>query len=102
MSFQEKSIVCFDCGATFNFTVEEQEFFATKGYTNEPKRCPSCVRQENRTRVILSTATAATPRLHHGRCIPWSAPSAARIPKYPFRPQAADRFTAVTATTKSL
>ena len=42
MSFQEKSIVCSDCGATFNFTVEEQEFFATKGYTNEPKRCPSC------------------------------------------------------------
>lgn len=42
MSFQDKSIVCFDCSATFHFTVEEQEFFATKGYTNEPKRCPSC------------------------------------------------------------
>ncbi len=42
MSFQEKSLQCSDCGATFNFTAEEQEFFATKGYTNEPKRCPSC------------------------------------------------------------
>jgi CxxC-x17-CxxC domain-containing protein len=42
MSFQEKSIQCADCGITFPFTVEEQEFFATKGYTNEPRRCPSC------------------------------------------------------------
>jgi CxxC-x17-CxxC domain-containing protein len=42
VSFQGKSIVCFDCGATFIFTVEEQEFFATKGYINEPRRCHSC------------------------------------------------------------
>ena len=42
MSFQDKSIQCSDCGATFTFNVEEQEFFQSKGYTNEPKRCPSC------------------------------------------------------------
>jgi CxxC-x17-CxxC domain-containing protein len=42
MSFQEKSIICADCGATFTFTTGEQEFFQTKGYTNEPKRCPAC------------------------------------------------------------
>jgi CxxC-x17-CxxC domain-containing protein len=42
MSFEDKSIQCSDCGATFTFTVEEQEFFQSKGYTNEPKRCPSC------------------------------------------------------------
>jgi len=42
MSFEEKTLQCSDCGATFTFIVEEQEFFATKGYTNEPKRCPSC------------------------------------------------------------
>ena len=42
MSFQEKSIRCSDCGTTFTFTAEEQEFFRSKGYTNEPKRCPSC------------------------------------------------------------
>jgi hypothetical protein len=28
--------------ADFVFTVEEQEFFSSKGYTNEPKRCPAC------------------------------------------------------------
>ena len=42
MGFVDKSIQCSDCGTTFTFSVEEQELFASKGYTNEPKRCPSC------------------------------------------------------------
>ena len=42
MSFQDKSLQCSDCGATFTFSAEEQEFFQSKGYTNEPKRCPAC------------------------------------------------------------
>ena len=42
MAFTEKSLQCADCGKTFAFTAEEQEFFASKGYTNEPKRCPTC------------------------------------------------------------
>lgn len=42
MSFQDKTLECFDCGASFTFTAAEQEFFQSKGYTNEPKRCPSC------------------------------------------------------------
>jgi hypothetical protein len=44
MSFQDKSIQCSDCGITFSFSAGEQEFFASKGFTNEPKRCPSCRR----------------------------------------------------------
>lgn len=42
MSFSEKSIQCADCGTTFTFTVGEQEFFASKGFTQEPKRCSGC------------------------------------------------------------
>ena len=42
MSFQDKSIQCSDCGSNFTFSVEDQEFFQSKGYTNEPKRCPEC------------------------------------------------------------
>jgi CxxC-x17-CxxC domain-containing protein len=42
MSFQDKSIQCSDCGTTFTFTAEEQELFASRGYTNEPKRCQPC------------------------------------------------------------
>ena len=42
MSFQDKSIQCSDCGATFTFSADEQELFASRGYTNDPKRCMSC------------------------------------------------------------
>ena len=42
MAFQDKSIQCAECGTTFTFSAEEQEFFQSKGYTNEPKRCPEC------------------------------------------------------------
>jgi CxxC-x17-CxxC domain-containing protein len=42
MTYTEKSLQCADCGKSFPFTVEEQEFFATKGFTNEPRRCPTC------------------------------------------------------------
>jgi CxxC-x17-CxxC domain-containing protein len=42
MSFEDKSLQCADCGNTFTFSAEEQEFFQSKGYTNEPKRCPEC------------------------------------------------------------
>jgi CxxC-x17-CxxC domain-containing protein len=48
MAFQDKSLTCSDCGATFTFSAEDQEFFQTKGYTNEPKRCPEC-RQARKT-----------------------------------------------------
>ncbi|MBE9506285.1 MAG: zinc-ribbon domain-containing protein [Chloroflexi bacterium] len=51
MSFQDKTIVCADCGSEFTFTASEQEFFAEKGFTNEPKRCPACRRQRRQQRV---------------------------------------------------
>ena len=42
MEKQDKKITCVDCGAEFVFTVREQEFYAEKGFTNEPKRCKAC------------------------------------------------------------
>ncbi|HEX2951299.1 MAG TPA: zinc-ribbon domain containing protein [Armatimonadota bacterium] len=42
MSFTDKTLSCRDCGADFTFTAGEQEFYAEKGFTNEPSRCPSC------------------------------------------------------------
>jgi CxxC-x17-CxxC domain-containing protein len=38
----DKQLTCRDCGATFDFTMGEQEFYAQRGFTNEPTRCPSC------------------------------------------------------------
>ena len=39
MAISDKTLTCVDCGYEFTFTVGEQEFFASRGYTNEPKRC---------------------------------------------------------------
>jgi CxxC-x17-CxxC domain-containing protein len=42
MSYQDKTLTCRDCGQQFTFTAGEQEFFASRGFTNEPGRCPEC------------------------------------------------------------
>jgi CxxC-x17-CxxC domain-containing protein len=38
----DKTLTCRDCGQAFVFTAGEQEFFASRGFTNEPSRCPEC------------------------------------------------------------
>ena len=40
--FQDKTLVCKDCGQEFVFTAGEQEFYAEKGFQNEPQRCKTC------------------------------------------------------------
>jgi Probable zinc-ribbon domain len=51
MSFEDKSLNCSDCGQQFIFTSGEQEFYNSKGFTNEPRRCPACrrVRKQQRS-----------------------------------------------------
>ncbi len=58
MSFTDKTLNCRDCGEDFIFTVGEQEFFAEKGFTNEPSRCPSC-RRANKARRNASGGGAS-------------------------------------------
>ena len=40
--FEDKTLVCKDCGKEFVFTAGEQEFYAEKGFQNEPMRCKEC------------------------------------------------------------
>ena len=40
--FQDKTLLCADCGREFTFTAGEQEFYHEKGFENEPKRCREC------------------------------------------------------------
>ena len=49
MSYEDKNLMCGDCGQSFVFSADDQSYHAEKGYTNEPKRCPSC-RQQRRDR----------------------------------------------------
>lgn len=52
MSFADKTLTCRDCGMDFVFTAGEQEFYASKGFVNEPTRCPSC--RQNRKSQMAS------------------------------------------------
>jgi CxxC-x17-CxxC domain-containing protein len=40
--FEDKVLVCKDCGQEFTFTAGEQEFYAEHGFQNEPQRCKPC------------------------------------------------------------
>ena len=42
LKMADKTLTCKDCGAEFLFTEGEQAFYAEKGFTNEPVRCPEC------------------------------------------------------------
>ena len=42
MDFQDKTLVCKDCGKEFVFSAGEQAFYAEKGFENDPVRCPEC------------------------------------------------------------
>jgi CxxC-x17-CxxC domain-containing protein len=42
VSYADKVLTCRDCGQSFVFTVGEQEFFASRGFTNDPSRCRDC------------------------------------------------------------
>lgn len=42
MVSRDKTLICRECGREFVFTIGEQDFFASRGFTNEPSRCPEC------------------------------------------------------------
>ena len=57
--YQDKTLVCRDCGNEFVFTAGEQEFYAEKGFQNEPTRCRECRQARKASR------NAAAPREKH-------------------------------------
>ncbi len=42
MVYQDRNLTCVECGQSFVFSADDQQYHASKGYTNEPKRCPNC------------------------------------------------------------
>ena len=41
-TFEDRTLTCNECGMEFVFTAGEQEFYAEKGFTNDPKKCKAC------------------------------------------------------------
>ncbi|MDD3237965.1 MAG: zinc-ribbon domain-containing protein [Candidatus Gastranaerophilales bacterium] len=59
MTYETRELTCADCGETFEFTAEEQEFYSSKGFS-EPKRCPKC-------RAARKNARNSNSRHQYGR-----------------------------------
>lgn len=64
--FTDKSIVCRDCGATFSWSASEQEFYASRGFENEPVRCRDCRNRRKQERGQLTGAPVAAMATNTG------------------------------------
>lgn len=54
--YQDKTLICKDCGAEFVFSAGEQEFYSEKGFLNEPNRCRDCRHAKklaNRAKTVM-------------------------------------------------
>jgi len=47
--FELRVLICDECNEEFVFTVAAQQYFAERGYTEDPKRCKSCYTQLKKT-----------------------------------------------------
>jgi CxxC-x17-CxxC domain-containing protein len=55
---EDRTLTCRDCGESFVFSAGEQSFFASKGLTNDPQRCPAC-------RAAYKRSKASVVREYH-------------------------------------
>ena len=70
MALSDRTLICVECGGEFIFTAGEQEFFAARGFSNEPKRCRSCRavrRSDSEAAVVVGVAECT--KTSHARCI---------------------------------
>jgi CxxC-x17-CxxC domain-containing protein len=65
MPFEDKTLVCADCGQQFVHSAEDQARYAERGFTNEPKRCREC-REKKRAQAPAARAPARPPRTGGG------------------------------------
>jgi len=73
--YEDKTLVCKDCGNEFVFTAGEQEFYAEKGFQNEPLRCKEC-------RVAKKQAIRENREMHTAICA-----NCGKEAKVPFAPK---------------
>ena len=73
MAYTDKTLTCIECKSEFVFTARDQEFHASKGFTNEPKRCANC----RQARRVARGETVGAPAAGNG-----SGPAAGRPQVY--------------------
>jgi CxxC-x17-CxxC domain-containing protein len=86
VSFVDKTLTCVECGASFVFTAGEQEFHASKGFTNEPRRCASCRaarRSQRATEGDYGSSYSSSPRREMFTAVCATCGGEARVPFEP-------------------
>ncbi|HWR44220.1 zinc-ribbon domain containing protein [Sporomusa sp.] len=80
---QDKKLTCRDCNSPFTFTASEQDFYAEKGLTNEPGRCPECraARKQNRGGGFNNRGGSQQREMHAVTCS-----ECGKQTEVPFRP----------------
>lgn len=81
--YQDRILTCRDCGQDFTFTAGEQEFYASRGLTNDPGRCPAC-----RAARRNGQATSSRPRNNSGEHYETTCATCGRPTSVPFVPSA--------------
>lgn len=56
--YEDKTLVCKECGKEFVFTAGEQEFYAERGFQNEPQRARAAV---TRARTLHAVRVSSSP-----------------------------------------
>jgi CxxC-x17-CxxC domain-containing protein len=81
--YQDRTLTCRDCGAEFTFSASEQEFFASKGFTNDPGRCPQCraARKQRNNGSSFSRGPRPQREMYAATCAACGAET-----EVPFRP----------------
>lgn len=64
MLTSDKMLECRDCKKQFAFTASEQEFYALKGFTSDPGRCPDCREVRKSRNGGSSEYSSSTARPH--------------------------------------
>ena len=59
-SNEPKFLVCVECGEEFVFAINAQDYFAEKGYTEDPKRCKHCYMLHKRDKKIIPSESNQT------------------------------------------
>ena len=65
MTYQDRTLHCVECDSDFIFSVDDQEYHASKGFENDPKRCNPCRERRKADRVPSSGYGSRPPREMH-------------------------------------
>ena len=85
--YTDKPLTCRDCGQSFVFTAGEQEFFASKGFTNEPGRCTECRASRSRGRSDSYSSGGGYERRER-EMFPATCSACGKATEVPFQPRA--------------